>query len=123
MPVYQILIRAAEEAAKYVGSPARMSRLLQALDVKLRQMPSIEKLYPDLPVMIAEVKCWGRPGFWIPQKTLLIMVGALVYLVKKYYLMPDNIPVAGISDDLAVVGTALKIVKPELERYKKWRDG
>ena len=122
MPVFQILLRAAEEAAKYIGSPARMSRLLMALDIKLRQVPAIGKLYPDLALMISEVKCWGKPGFWVPQRMLLIMVGVMIYLVKKYYLMPNNIPVAGIADDLAVVGTALKIVKPELERYKKWRN-
>ena len=52
---------------------------------------------------------------------LLIMVGAILYLVRKYYLMPDDIPVTGIRDDVAVVGTALRIVHPELERYKKWR--
>ena len=123
MPVFQILIRAAEEAAKYISSPARMSELLLALDIKLRQVPAIGKFYPDLALMVSVVKCWGRAGFWVPRKMLLIMVGAILYLVKKYYLMPDDIPVTGIADEVAVVGTALKIVQPELDRYKKWRDG
>ncbi len=123
MPVFQILIRAVEEAAKYVNSPARMSRLLLALDIKLRQVPAIGKFYPDLALMVSEVKSWGRSGFWVPPRMLLIMVGTFVYLVRKYYLMPDNIPVTGIADEVAVVGTALKIVQPELDRYKKWRDG
>ena len=35
--------------------------------------------------------------------------------------MPDDILVTGIRDDVAVVGTALRIVHPELERYKQWR--
>ena len=54
---------------------------------------------------------------------LLIMADAILQPVKEYYLMPDNIPVTGIGDEVAVVGTALRIVQPELERYKKWRDG
>ncbi len=123
MPVFQILIRAAEEAAKYISSPEKMSHLLLALDIKLRQVPAIGKFYPDLALMVSEVKCWGKAGFWVPHRMLLIMVGTILYLVKKYYLMPDDIPVAGIRDDLAVVGTALRIVQPELERYKKWRNG
>ena len=123
MPVFQILSRAVQEAANYVGSPARMSQLLLALDVKLRKVPAIGKFYPDLALMVSVVKCWGRAGFWVPQKMLLVMVGAILYLVKKYYLMPDDLPVTGIGDEVAVVGTALKIVQPELERYKKWRDG
>ena len=57
MPVFQILIRAAEEAAKYIGNPGRMSRLLLALDIKLRQVPAIGKIYPDLALMVSEVKC------------------------------------------------------------------
>ena len=123
MPVFQLLIQAAEEAANYISSPARMAQLLLALDVKLRQVPAIGKFYPDLALMVSEVKCWGRAGFWVPRRMLLIMVGAILYLVKKYYLMPDDLPVTGIADDMAVVGTALKIVHPELERYQKWRDG
>ncbi len=123
MPVFQLLSRAALEAANYISSPARMSQLLLALDVKLRKVPAIGKFHPDLALMVSMVKCWGRAGFWVPQNMLLIMVGAILYVVKKYYLMPDDLPVMGISDEVAVVGTALRIVQPELERFKKWRDG
>ncbi len=123
MPVFQLLFRAAEEAANYISSPGRMAQLLLALEMRLRRSPFIGKLYPDLPLMVSEVKCWGSAGFWVPRRMLLIMVGAILYLVKKYYLMPDDLPVTGIADDMAVIGTALKIVRPELERYQKWRDG
>ena len=59
MPVFQLLFRAAEEAANYIVSPARMARLLLALDMKLRQMPAIGKLYPGSHAFLL---C--SDGFW-----------------------------------------------------------
>ena len=43
--------------------------------------------------------------------------------MKKKDLIPDYIPVIGIADDVAVLGIALKLVAPEVQAYKAWRDG
>ena len=45
------------------------------------------------------------------------------YLVKKKDIIPDNIPILGLVDDLAVLGVALKFCDPELKAFKAWRDG
>ena len=119
----ELLEQGMAEAQGLMKNASKVDDLLVQMEDVLRNVPEVGGTLSQVPLMISMVKCWGNPGFWVPQRMLLIMVGAMLYLVTKYYLMPDNIPVAGIADDLAVVGTALRIVKPELERYKKWRDG
>lgn len=42
-----------------------------------------------------------------PMKSKLIAVGALVYLVLPFDLVPDLIPVAGLLDDAAALATAI----------------
>ena len=54
-------------------------------------------------------------------KVIVTMVGACLYCVKKRDLIPDNKPIIGLVDDLAVLSLALKINNKELEEFKKWR--
>ena len=59
----------------------------------------------------------------VSPKVIATMVAAFLYLVKKKDIIPDNIPVLGMADDLAVLGLALKLSEPELAAFKDFRDG
>ena len=52
---------------------------------------------------------------------LAVIIGALLYLVKKKDLIPDNIPVVGLADDMAVPLAALKYIELDLNEYRRWR--
>ena len=71
--------------------------------------------------MVALVKSWIKKEYQVSGKVLATMVGAFIYLVKKKDIIPDNIPVIGIADDIAVLGLALKFVEPDLKAYKEWK--
>ena len=74
--------------------------------------------------MIAMVKGYiTRQYTQVSGKVIATMIAAFIYLVKKKDLIPDNIPILGLVDDLAVLGVALKFCDPELKAYKAWRDG
>jgi len=45
----------------------------------------------------------------------------LAYLLKGKDLIPDDIPVVGYADDLAVFAAAFLIDEPELSAYAQWR--
>ncbi len=36
-------------------------------------------------------------------------------------IIPDDIPVVGVVDDMAVLMFALKVVEPEVNAYREWR--
>jgi uncharacterized membrane protein YkvA (DUF1232 family) len=48
-------------------------------------------------------------------KVILVAVGSFIYLINLKDLIPDRIPIIGMLDDIAVVGLALEMVKPELK--------
>lgn len=116
-----ILNNLTAEAYDFINNPARMDRLLRDIEEKLRQLPAIGETVSGLPVMVAMVKSWIKGEYEVQPKVLAAMIAALLYLVKKYDLIPDNIPVVGLADDVAVLGIALKLVEPELNAYRAWR--
>ena len=118
-----ILNRATSEAKDFINDPSRLDQLLADLEAKLRGVPAIGERVAELPVMVAMVKSWIKKEYQVNPKVLAIMVGAFLYLVKKKDLIPDNIPVIGIADDVAVLGIALKLVSADVQAYKDWKAG
>ena len=118
-----ILDQAVGEAKGFINDPSKLDALLAQLEEKLKSVPAIGETVSELPVMVSMVKSWIRKEYEVSPKVLAIMVGAFLYLVKKKDLIPDYIPVVGIADDVAVLGIALKLVAPEVQAYRAWRDG
>lgn len=52
-------------------------------------------------------------------KKLIVIVGAIIYVITPIDLLPDFIP-PGFIDDLSIVAWALKEASAELEKYKTW---
>ena len=51
-------------------------------------------------------------------KKLMVIVGAVIYVVTPFDFLPDFIP-PGLIDDLSIVAWALKEASAELENYKQ----
>ena len=51
-------------------------------------------------------------------KKLMVIVGAVIYVVTPFDFLPDFIP-PGLIDDLSIVAWALKEASDELEKYKQ----
>ena len=123
MPGYSdILDGFMAEARDFIDNPARLDRLLLEAEDLLRQIPSVGETLSGLPVMIAMVKSWIRQEYAVQPRTLLTIVAALLYLLKRNDLISDSIPVLGLTDDAAVLMAALRFVEPELNEYRAWRD-
>ena len=123
MPNYNdILNTLTAEASDFINNPDRLDRLLLDAEKTLRSIPTVGDTVSGLPVMIAMVKSWVKKEYEGQPKVLATMIGALLYLVKKKDLIPDNIPVVGLADDVAVLVAAMKLIEPELNAYRQWRD-
>ena len=119
----EILKSATAEAQDFINNPSRLDQLLLNLEEKLQGLPAIGETVSELPTMIAMVTSWIKKEYDVSAKVIATMVGAFLYVVKKKDIIPDNIPVVGVADDIAVMGLALKFVEPEVKAYKAWRDG
>ncbi len=112
------------EAQELIKDPSAIDDILVQLENKLREVPAIGETLSDMPAMIGMVKGYiTREYSEISPKVIAVLVGAFIYLIRKKDIVPDNIPVIGIADDLAVLGLALNLCKPEIAAYKEFRDG
>lgn len=112
------------EAQELIRDPSKVDYLLIQLENRLREIPAVGETLSDLPLMISMVKGYiTREYTQVSPKVIATIVAAILYMVKKKDIIPDNIPMIGIADDLAVLALALKISEPELEAFRAFRDG
>lgn len=123
MNASDILNRLTAEASGFVNDPTRLDRLLAEAEEKLRSIPRVGETLAGLPVVISMVKSWIRKEYEVQPKVLATVIAAILYLVKGKDLISDSIPVIGMTDDIAVLGLALKVIEPELNAYRAWRAG
>ena len=110
-------------ATDFINDPSRLDNLLNDAEALLHKIPHVGDTLAGFPTVIAMVKSWIKKEYEVQPKVLATIVAAFLYLVKGKDLIADKIPIIGLTDDLAVLGLALKFVEPELNAYRAWRDG
>ena len=58
-----------------------------------------------------------------PWKTIAALTGALIYVLSPIDLILDFIPGIGFLDDAIVIGLAIRLALPDLEKYRAWKTG
>ena len=111
------------EAEQILGDTSKVDEILMQLEDKMKKIPAIGETLSGVPLTIAMVKAWITKEYTeVSPKVIACLVGAILYLVKKKDLIPDNIPIIGLADDLGVMALALKMCEPELKAFSQWRD-
>lgn len=60
--------------------------------------------------------------FDISKKDMVILVGAIIYVVSPLDAIPDVIPILGWTDDAGVVALAVKSLSDVISAYKKMQN-
>ena len=58
-----------------------------------------------------------------PWATIAALTGALIYVLSPIDLIFDLIPGIGFLDDAIVIGLAIRLALPDLEKYRAWKTG
>ena len=117
-----VLNNGMEEAKAIIDNPEKVEEVLKQVGDKLATVPVIGNLFTELPDMISLVQSYITKEYTeVSPKVILAAVGSFIYLINRKDLIPDRIPVIGMLDDIAVVGLALEMVKPELKAYREMK--
>ena len=112
-------------AASVLGRRGRLLALLPQLAMKLRQTnwksvnasAAKEKFF----VLGRLLKAYALGHYReIPWKTLLLIVAAILYFVNPLDLVPDLVPLTGLTDDFAVLLWVYNSVSDEIEKFLLW---
>lgn len=116
--------RAKEKASKWIQKPRGVGRLVSIAQNKVRANDQVFKsLRKDLDLMLRLSKAWATGKYKdVSVSSLLIVVGAILYLIDPLDLVPDFVPLLGLTDDVTVFGLAISRVKSELNKFEDWEN-
>ena len=117
--------RALNQASRNLGKKGRLLNLVGQLANKSRNVNwnkiSGDSVRSKLSVFGRLSKAYAQGHYReIPWGTMLILVGAIIYFVNPFDLLPDIIPVAGLTDDFGVLMWAYSAVSSEIEKFLAW---
>ena len=119
----EILSGFTSQAEELLKNPAKVEELLQQLENKMKEIPTVGEYVSRLPLMISMIRAYIRKEYpEVSVKVIVTMLCAVIYLLKGKDLIRDSIPVVGYADDIAVMAAALYFVDPELNAYAQWRE-
>ena len=57
----------------------------------------------------------------VPIRTIASIVGSLAYFVSPIDMIPDFIPVLGLTDDAAILSLCFKLCRDDVLEYRNWK--
>ena len=107
-----------QKARVYAFNPKKMKELLLQLGkyVTKNGLSSVKENLLLMKDYLYDVTTGKYKDYDV--KKLMVIIGAVIYVVTPFDFLPDFIP-PGLIDDLSIVAWALKEASDELEKYKQ----
>ncbi len=115
-------------ATSTVVRPSRLLALLPRLALKLK-----DSNFSKLNTTVAKdrffvfgrlIKAYALGRYReVPWKTLLLIVAAVVYFINPLDLVPDVVPLTGLTDDFAILVWVYSTVSDEIDKFLLWEQG
>jgi uncharacterized membrane protein YkvA (DUF1232 family) len=119
---FEIALR---QASKFAGKRARLFLVLTQLASKLRDVNwknvRISTAREKFSVLGRLVKAYATGTYRdIPWKTTLTIVAAIIYFVSPMDLIPDFIPLTGLTDDVGILLWVYNSASSEIDKFLTW---
>jgi uncharacterized membrane protein YkvA (DUF1232 family) len=59
----------------------------------------------------------------LPWKTLIRVIAVLIYFVSPIDILPDFLPIVGLTDDIALMLWLFSGMKDDIEKFRQWEAG
>ena len=116
---------ALQKASRILGKPGRLFLLLVTFGRKLNQTDFTkgdtavvkEKFFTLRRLLRAYALGEYRE---IPWKSLLLIVAAILYFINPIDIIPDLLPIVGLTDDFAVLFMVYKSIGADIDKFLLW---
>jgi uncharacterized membrane protein YkvA (DUF1232 family) len=116
---------ALQKASRILGKPGRLILLLTTMGRKIQHnnfskhdaMLAKEKFF----TLGRLLQAYARGDYReMPWKSLLLIVAAIVYFINPIDVLPDIMPIVGLTDDFAVLFMVYKSLGSDIEKFLDW---
>lgn len=95
-----------------------------ALGKAVSNRSDLEGVWDKMVLLLAVSKDFINGNYTaIPKRSIIAILGGLVYFLSPIDVVPDFVPVLGFIDDIFVLNLVYKQVLKDLEEYKTWKSG
>ncbi|MBB6003140.1 YkvA family protein [Arcicella rosea] len=121
---------ATKKAGKYAGTGLAVLELLRealikAKDIAQKENKGIGQVLADrITTLSRMVKAYATGRYKIiPWASILKIIASLIYFISPFDLIPDFLPLIGLSDDLALVMWLFTSLKTDIDNFIAWEKG
>ena len=118
-------VEKAEEMAKeYASEDENTEHLMaEAVTKAEKHRGALKKCWDDLVTLFRLIGAYRTKKYReVPLKTILMAIGAVIYLVNPFDIVPDFIPGFGYVDDVTVIAAVMKTIRGDVDEFRAWED-
>lgn len=95
----------------------------EALGKAVTNKSDLEGVWAKMLLLFAVSKDYVNGDYTeIPKRSIVAILGGLIYFLSPIDVVPDFVPVLGFIDDIFILNLVYKQVIKDLEKYKTWKD-
>lgn len=116
------LNKSVKNAEKMATDPKAIEMLASKAHAKVRGNDRVFKgLKKDVDLLLRLARAWATGKYKdVSIASVLIVVGAILYLLDPFDVIPDFVPFMGLTDDATVIGLAITRLRKELNKFEDW---
>jgi uncharacterized membrane protein YkvA (DUF1232 family) len=116
--------KAQGKAGRYATNSAKMFELAKDVIGKLQKVGFRENMsdfQSNVQLLIRMIRAYASGEYkGLPWKSILSIVAVLIYFVSPIDLIPDFLPIIGITDDVALVVWLVKTFSGDIQKFGEW---
>lgn len=115
--------QALTNARSFVRDPERLRELFKEAIKKVPTLPKdkFKDLWAYFQAMLRLIRAYYRREYRnVPMQNLVMIVGAIIYILNPFDLIPDWIAGLGFADDAVILGFAVRQTRQALDDFMAW---
>lgn len=113
---------ALRRAAGIAKDPNKISDLIGSVSEKMSDMDEnkrrVKGFFDRVRTLLRMLRSYINGDYReIPWKSLLMIIGSLIYFLMPLDLIPDFIPVSGLADDISIVFLVFNSINEDIEAF------
>jgi uncharacterized membrane protein YkvA (DUF1232 family) len=118
--------RSTQQASRYARSSKSLLELIQQVATKTSAIgvgASYVAAKDHINLLVRMVRAYAKGEYRaISSKTLIRLVGVLVYFVSPLDFLPDFLPVLGLTDDIALILWLMSSIGDDIQKFSQWEN-
>ena len=115
-----------QRARAYAKNPKALRALFEEATRKIGSLPRapFKELWGYFQAMLRLIRAYYRGQYRnISFANFVIIIGAIIYVLDPWDLMPDWIPGLGFLDDATILAFAVQKTRETLDEFLTWESG